>query len=379
MEKRDRVTMSAGKMLHNLWITILLLISVLLTAGILAMLLLGKATSASVGSKQTKAKIADQFNMYMTNTVSDALDGVLSVKKVYWLNDEDMVAPKPNEDLFGETQDPAEMQEVIDRAQDLLEGQELLFRTDIKLEKGTKIKYYLDETILAITWREKVGVTEYTFTEVKIAHPSQFRRFLSGGEYGSGLLYTTTEMANSVNAVTAASGDYYSYRGFGNVIYNGEVKRSGDRLLDTCHIDGNGDLLFTYIGDVMKKEQLQQFVEENNIRFSLAFGPVMIEDGVVKCKLSYNVGQTDEMYSRAAFCQHGKLHYIMVAANRRGMTMKDFAKYLQGRGIHTAYGMDGGQTATIVTGGELMNDVDYGGERDISDIIYFATALPGGG
>ena len=28
---------------------------------------------------------------------------------------------------------------------------------------------------------------------------------------------------------------------------------------------------------------------------------------------------------------------------------------------------------------ELMNDVDYGGERDISDIIYFATALPSGG
>jgi len=26
-----------------------------------------------------------------------------------------------------------------------------------------------------------------------------------------------------------------------------------------------------------------------------------------------------------------------------------------------------------------MNDVDYGGERDISDILYFATALPGGG
>ena len=44
--------------------------------------------------------------------------------------------------------------------------------------------------------------------------------------------------------------------------------------------------------------------------------------------------------------------------------------------MKTAYALDGGQTATIVTGNERMNDVDYGGERDISDIIYFATAIP---
>ena len=251
MKKQDQVNLQAGKFLHALWILILFVMSSLLTAGMLAILLMDVTTSASVGTKQSKAKITDQFDMYMTNKVSDALDGILAVEKVYWLNDEDMVAPEPNPDLYGETQNPAEMQEVIDRAQKLLDGQELLFRTDITLEPGTRIKYYLDETILAITWREKVGMTEYTFTEVKIAHPSQFRRFLSGGEYGSGLLYTTTEMAESVNAVAAASGDYYSYRGFGNVIYNGEVKRSGDRLLDTCYIDSNGDLQFTYIGDVM--------------------------------------------------------------------------------------------------------------------------------
>jgi len=379
MEKMNRMRRSAAKFFYGLWLVVLTVAGGALTVGLLVLPLLGTPGSAASGTKQTKAKIVEQFDMYMTNTVSDALDGILAVDKVYWLNDEDMVAPKPDPDLYGETTDPADLQEVIDRAQDLLEGQELLFRTDIELEKGSRIKYYLDDTILAITWREKVGMTEYTFSEVKIAHPSQFRRFLSGGEYGSGLLYTTTEMAESVNAVAAASGDYYSYRGFGNVIYNGEVKRSGDRLLDTCYIDANGDLLFTYIGDVMKKEALEQFVEEKGIRFSLAFGPVMIRDGVVTAKYTYNIGETADRYSRSALCQHGPLHYIMVAANRRGMPVKTFAEYLQGRGIHTAYALDGGQTASIVTGGELMNDVDYGGERDISDIIYFATALPNGG
>ena len=48
-------------------------------------------------------------------------------------------------------------------------------------------------------------------------------------------------------------------------------------------------------------------------------------------------------------------------------------------GVTTAYALDGGQTATIVSGNQLMNPVDYGGERETSDIIYFATAVPDGG
>ena len=376
----DKIKHLAAKLLYGLWLVFLALIGGVLTVGLLVLPLLGAPSSEAVGTRQNKVKISEQFDMYMTNTVSDALDGIMAVDKLYWLKDEDLVAPEPNPELYGQTQNPADLQEVIDRAKELLDGQELLFRTDIELEPGTKIKYYLDETILAITWREKVGLTEYTFSEVKIAHPSQFRRFLSGGEYGSGLLYTTTEMAESVNAVAAASGDYYSYRSFGNVVYNGEVKRSGDHFLDTCYIDANGDLLFTYLGNVMQKPELEQFVKEKDIRFSLAFGPVMIQDGAVRASYAYyNAGEPADIYSRAAFCQHGPLHYIMVAANRRGMPVRIFAEYLKGRGIHTAYALDGGQTASIVTGGELMNDVDYGGERDISDIIYFATALPNGG
>ena len=44
-----------------------------------------------------------------------------------------------------------------------------------------------------------------------------------------------------------------------------------------------------------------------------------------------------------------------------------------------AYTLDGGQTAEIVMMGGPVNYVDYNNERLVSDIIYFATALPGGG
>lgn len=339
----------------------------------------GGSVSGSQTGESVRMGMMEKYDKYVTNTISDALEGVLSIDKVYWLSDEDTVAPKPDPEKYGETTDPADLATVIEAAQSLLDGQELLFHTDVEIPEGSKIKFYLDETILAITWKEQVGRTVFTFSEVKIAHASQFRRFLSDGEYGSGVLYTTTEMAKSVNAVTAASGDYYSYRPFGNTVYNGVVRRAGDRLLDTCYVDKNGDLLFTYMGELVNKEDVERFVEEHGVRFSLAFGPVMVLDGEVKAEYSYSIGEVGDQYSRAALCQQGKLHYVTVSANRKGLTVVGFAEYLLGRGVKTAYALDGGQTASIVTGDELMNDVDYGGERDISDIIYFATALPSGG
>ena len=43
---------------------------------------------------------------------------------------------------------------------------------------------------------------------------------------------------------------------------------------------------------------------------------------------------------------------------------------------YNAYTLDGGQTASILIGGELINPVQFGEERPVSDIYYFATAVP---
>ena len=53
----------------------------------------------------------------------------------------------------------------------------------------------------------------------------------------------------------------------------------------------------------------------------------------------------------------------------------DIAWYL----AETAYALDGGQTTAIVMDDKLVTLPDYKTQRRISDIIYFATALPNGG
>ena len=44
--------------------------------------------------------VMDRFDMKMTNAISSALEGVLSIEKVYWLNDDDQIAPEPNQDNY---------------------------------------------------------------------------------------------------------------------------------------------------------------------------------------------------------------------------------------------------------------------------------------
>ena len=306
------------------------------------------------------------------------------VRKLYWIEEGTQVAPEPNPDGYGYSDDPVVLQQVVDQAAWLLDGQELYFRPDVELFQGSQVKYYMDDSIFAITWKEVHDGSVYTFSEVKIGHPSQFRRFLAGGEYGSEMQYLTTEMAESVNAVVASSGDFYRFRDFGAVVYEGVARRVEGTYAETCYIDTNGDMHFTYGGDVLTVEDVQAFVDEHDISFSLAFGPILVDNYELVEHTWYGVGEIDEGYARAALCQLGELHYIVVTANTEGPyqdipTVKMFAKNIAATGCRMAYCLDGGQTAAIVMGDELINRPVYGQQRKISDIIYFATAVPDGG
>lgn len=342
----------------------------------------GSGTAAASGSVSGVA-IMDKFDMMMTNKISTALDGVWNIDKVYWLSDFDMVAPEPNPACYGTADSPAELQWLLEEAEDLIDGQEMLFNENIKIYNNNKIHYYYDETILVITWKEQVGKAIYTISEVKIAHASQFRRFLANGEFGSDKQYITTDMAQSVNAVVASSGDFYKHRYNGVVVYEGQIKRAEFDSVDTCFINDQGDLLFSYRKQFQDQNQAQKFVDENHVRFSLAFGPVLIDEGELRVPDRYALGEIDGFYSRMALCQRDELHYLLVNATaengyQRRPEMKEFAQTISTFGCDKAYALDGGQTTVITMEGKTINSVDYGYQRHISDIIYFATALPDG-
>ena len=345
--------------------------------------MMGGTGPASAAGSASGAAIMDKFDMYITNQTSNALDGILDIKKVYWLSDAELVAPKPNPACYGTAENPAELNWLLEEAADLIGDQEMLFGPETSIWDGEPIRYYYDETILVITWKEWIGRSMYTFSEVKIAHPSQFRRFLANGEFGSDKQYITTDMAKSVNAVVASSGDFYKFRQNGIVVHEGQIKRAELEKIDTCFIDDKGDLIFSPKGQFASLEEAQQFVEENNIRFSLAFGPILIQDGIGCTPKRYLIGEINDTYSRMALCQMGQQHYLLVNATAQLISqnppdMHTFTDVLVGYGVDKAYALDGGQTTVIAMDGQLVSAVDYGYQRQISDIIYFATALPDG-
>lgn len=379
MEKKGK-----GRGLKRALLALAAAVSCVLTAGLLVTVAMGTG-SGGPGSvaNSSSAVVMDRFDTYIDHVRSDALAGVVTIEKVYWLSDEDLIAPVPDPACYGQTDDTSTLGWLLEAAEEELGITDTLFSTDVEIFKGTQVTYYLDETILVITWKQVFHNSIYTFSEVKIAHPSQIRRFLADGTYGADKQYYPSEMAAAVNAVTASSGDFYKYRELGICVYQGTVYRAKD-YLDTCYIDEEGNMLFTLAGELGDEAAVRQFVEENNVRFSLAFGPVLIEDGQVVVPHDYLIGEPRMKFARMALCQMGELHYLLVATNQEENSYKsvptteNFAKQLAEFGCVQAYCLDGGQTAAIITNNQLINRPAFGFQRQISDIIYFATAIPNG-
>lgn len=313
------------------------------------------------------------------------------VRKEYPIADDVLVAPKPDQSKYGESDDPEVLRAVLAQAEWLLDGQRTYFDPDVERLEGSKVKYYLDDSIFAITWDQVIDECVYTFSEVKISHPSQFRLHLADGRYGSDSLYTTTQMAETVNAVVASGAFFYKNRGtFGALVYQGEAKKTDGKYSQTCFIDRSGDMKFVRAGVLKDSSDTQRFVNENDIWFSVCFGPILVEDYQLEQTKEvlegYGVGEVKGHYNRAALCQMDTLHYLVATACQQGdgklynkpPTVAEFARRIHETGCRHAYCLDGGQTASIAMNNELMNRPTYGQQRPISDIIFFATGVTEG-
>lgn len=354
-----------------------------LISAMLVFWIAGRVASADARA-EAEGLVADPLPGYertINNLTSGTLEGLIVIPKEYRLSEDITVAPRPDADRFGASGDPADTVPVIAAAAELLDGQDMIWSPDKEIMPGSNVHWYLDDTILALTWKQVTGGSVYTMSEVKIADASQFRRYLADDTFASPVQYRSTEMARAVNSVVALSGDYYKYRGYGIVAYRRALHRAEGQVLDTCFVDGNGDFIFVRRGTLASREEMERYIAENDILFSLSFGPVMLENGENVLPDVYAVGEITQKYSRCVICQLGELHYLLVTVNQEGpynqlQTLNAVAEALASMGVTEAYTLDGGQTATLVMDGNLINNVNFGSERYISDILFFATAIP---
>ena len=309
-----------------------------------------------------------------------------------------LTAPVPDYDCYGALplDEADKVNDLIRRARDsglLGEDEVMAFDSGANFYRGLygrNIEYYLDDSILVILWKENIEGKCCTFAEVKIADPSQFRRKLADDTYGSQYEYFASEMAEQVHSVVAMNADFYKPREFGIVIWNRELCRFNTdpyvagyikyNCVDTLFVNSSGDFLYKRMGEENTPESIEDFVRENDILFSVAFGPVLVENGEPLVCDWYPLGEVNQGYSRAGIGQMGKLHYLYMSLNHGSQearwTVTQFAQHFAEKPVQTAYCLDGGQTGEVYFCGSVYNYIDFGVERRVSDILYFATAIP---
>ncbi len=251
-------------------------------------------------------------------------------------------------------------------------------------ENGIVHNTYIDPTITVDCWRQRYQVNQYSImaavAKVKIAHPTQLRTALAGGQYGSTRLKPST-ISKQVNAIIAINGDLYNYSGKDTLmIRQGTVYRDGrDSYNDVLYIDSNGD--FTIMRGNEARASGFYPSEERTIYQTITFGPPLVMDGEV---VQFDHGIVFNCFyrnPRSAIGQTGPLEYVLVAVEGRsdeskGLSTNDLAYLMHDLGCIQAYNLDGGQSSMMIYRGKPFNHISNNGERTFSDIIYFGSAMP---
>lgn len=240
---------------------------------------------------------------------------------------------------------------------------------------------YQDASLTVTMEQVWVNDARFNVARVTIADPSQLRTSLSC-DYGKKRTALISTMAKGVNAVVAIGGDYYMDRTKGYIVRQGNVYRTTlFKTLDILLVDQNADFHIIKAGDADSLAALlESGVQPVNV---FNFGPALVVDGEQQeISKKYDFNPTGKE-PRCAIGQTGPLEYMLVvvdgrkAADSAGCTVETLATFMKDQGCIQAYALDGGNSALMVFGDKNYSAKSHSAERDVSDIIYFATLVDG--
>ena len=233
----------------------------------------------------------------------------------------------------------------------------------------------------------KAKQIQSSITYVKVANASQVRTAMTFDNYKKGGFVEAADLAKHKNAVAAVNGDFFKYHGkTGYVLRQGEFYRNklnGKR--DVLFIDQKGDFSALYGAAAADADAyMASLPEGKTIVNTFTLGPVLVENGAARKISETSVAKSGEFQwcyaqQRVAVLQTGPLEYAIVEAYGKtdgsmGMTIQEFADYIAYLfpNCVMAYNLDGGGSTNVVLKGERIHTTP--GHRQISDILYFASA-----
>lgn len=257
------------------------------------------------------------------------------------------------------------------------------YKYDYDENGNLQIKGYADDSIIMeIETVFKDGVS-WRVAKVQIKSPTQLRTGIAGSKVSSSKTAVPTSLAKKYNAVIAMNGDDYQQQKDAKSFeyrMGQKVRSKSNTKRDILIIDEEGNLNIFVKSDAAK---MKAFAQEGHKPINaFTFGPALVIDGEVQAipkDYKYNPNANEP---RSAIGQTGELSYVLVIAEgrnesgSRGVTVEELADYMKYElGCIQAYNLDGGNTAEMVVNNKMYMDKVKHNERDMYDIIYFATAV----
>lgn len=233
---------------------------------------------------------------------------------------------------------------------------------------------YHDGNISVEITEERVGDTTVYVADVHLASADHLKTAFADNTYGRNVTDTTSDIAESVDAILAVNGDFYGAQqeGYvirGGVLYRSAAKKGAEDLV--IYADGS-------FGIIREAEITAQELVESGARDVLSFGPALVENGEISVSVNDEVGRAKASNPRTAIAVIDELHVLLVVSDGRtkeseGLSLYELAAFLQSKGVQTAYNLDGGGSSTMVFNGRVVNNPTSGRgikERSVSDIVY---------
>ena len=232
---------------------------------------------------------------------------------------------------------------------------------------------------ISVEYKEyTVSGTMVHVAEVSADSAAYLKTAFAQGSYGKNVTATTSDIADSVNAILAINGDYYGAREKGYVIRNGKIYRStADAEAEDLVIYRDGSFGIINESEITAEQLLAKGAVQ-----TLSFGPALIENGKVSVDSDDEVGRAMASNPRTAIGIKSDGTYLFVVSDGRtdeseGLSLLELAQFMQTLGAETAYNLDGGGSSTMVFNGSVVNTPTGGGigngsgsERKVSDIVY---------
>ena len=214
-----------------------------------------------------------------------------------------------------------------------------------------------------------VNRTRFYIADIYIRDISCFRTGFSKGEYGRNITENILKVAAREQSVLSINGDFYGIREGGVCVRNGELYYSDDVVREICVLYWDGRI------ECFSPEEFDCDREMANGAYQIwNFGPAMLDaEGNPRPEFDAIYEGIYGNQPRSALGYYEPGHYCFITADgrsddSRGLTMDQLGLVAQKLGCKQCYNMDGGRTAQMAFGTQIVNHPVTGG-RNCSDYL----------